>query len=150
MSANEKDWVKLLDVTQFSYNLKMSKATHKSPFKLSTRQQPLTPPTLEIDYTGRSPTTFKFANGWHKQADIASSYLDKATKKMKKWANKKRRHTEHKVRAWCLSRSFPQQFKSLRLMYKGLARRFESPFPIHGWCKMVHGLFHKRLMSQDA
>ncbi|RVW88339.1 Transposon Ty3-I Gag-Pol polyprotein [Vitis vinifera] len=41
---------------------------------------------------------FKFAKGWHEQADIARSYLDKAAKKMKKWADKKRRHTEYKVR----------------------------------------------------
>ncbi|RVX02486.1 hypothetical protein CK203_031144 [Vitis vinifera] len=46
---------------------------------------------------GRSPTTIKFANGWHKQADIARSHLDKMAKKIKKWANKKRRHTEYKV-----------------------------------------------------
>ncbi|RVW64771.1 Transposon Tf2-8 polyprotein [Vitis vinifera] len=58
-------------------------ATNKSPFKLATGQQPLTPHMLTIGYTGRSPAAFKFAKGWHEQADIARSYLDKATKKMK-------------------------------------------------------------------
>ncbi|KAL6330114.1 hypothetical protein AAG906_040033 [Vitis piasezkii] len=72
-------------------------ATNKSPFELATGQQPLTPHTLTIGYTGRSPATFKFAKGWHEQADIARSYLDRAAKKMKKWADKKRRHTEYKV-----------------------------------------------------
>ncbi|RVW26150.1 hypothetical protein CK203_110544 [Vitis vinifera] len=37
-----------------------------------------------IGYMGRSLATFKFAKGWHEQADIAHSYLDKATKKKKK------------------------------------------------------------------
>ena len=79
VSSNQKDWAKLLDVTQFSYNLQRSEATNKSPFELATRQQPLTPHTLAIGYTGRSPTTFKFMKGWHEQANIVHSYLDKAT-----------------------------------------------------------------------
>ena len=94
VSANQKDWAKLLDIAQFSYNLQRSEATNKSPFELATGQQPLTPHTLTIGYMGRSPAAFKFAKGWHKQAEIARSYLDKAAKKMKKWADKKRRHTE--------------------------------------------------------
>ncbi|RVW62235.1 hypothetical protein CK203_064475 [Vitis vinifera] len=73
MSANQKDWAKLLDIAQFSYNLQRVRRPIRAP-------------------------AFKFAKGWHEQADIARSYLDKATKKMKKWADKKRRHTEYKVR----------------------------------------------------
>ncbi|RVW64250.1 Retrovirus-related Pol polyprotein from transposon 17.6 [Vitis vinifera] len=72
VSANQKDWAKLLDIAQFSYNLQRSEATNKSP-------------------------GFQVRKGWHEQADIARSYLDKAAKKMKKWADKKRRHTEYKV-----------------------------------------------------
>ncbi|RVW57778.1 Transposon Tf2-8 polyprotein [Vitis vinifera] len=116
---------------QFSYNLQRSEATNKSPFELATRQQPLTPHTLTIGYTGRSPAAFKFAKGWHEQADISRSYLDKAAKKMKKWADKKRRHTEYKVGDMVFSSSF-QQFKSLRLVHKGLMRRYEGPFPVLG------------------
>ena len=82
VSANQKDWAQLLDIAQFSYNLQMSEATNKSPFKLVIGQQPLTPHTLTIGYTGRSLTTFKFTKGWHEQADIARSYLDKAAKKI--------------------------------------------------------------------
>ena len=114
VSANQKDWAKLLDIAQFSYNLQRSEATNKSPFELATGQQPLTPHTLTIGYTGRSPAAFKFAKGWHKQADIARSYLDKAAKKMKKWVNKKRRHTEYKVGDMVLVKLLPQQFKSIR------------------------------------
>ncbi|RVW33012.1 hypothetical protein CK203_107571 [Vitis vinifera] len=63
VSANQKDWAKLLDIAQFSYNLQRSEATNKSPFELATGQQPLTPHTLTIGYTGRSPAAFKFAKG---------------------------------------------------------------------------------------
>ncbi|RVW63081.1 Transposon Tf2-11 polyprotein [Vitis vinifera] len=55
VSANQKDWAKLLDIAQFSYNLQRSEATNKSPFELATGQQPLTSHTLMIGYTGRSP-----------------------------------------------------------------------------------------------
>ena len=85
-----------------------------------------------IGYTGRSPATFKIAKGWHEQSDIARSYLDKATKKMKKWADKKRRHIEYKFRDMVLVKLLPQQFKSLRLVHKGLVRRYEGPFPMLG------------------
>ncbi|RVW22706.1 Transposon Tf2-2 polyprotein [Vitis vinifera] len=128
VSANQKDWAKLLDIAQFSYNLQRSEATNKSPFELATGQQPLTPHTLTIGYTGRSPTDFKFAKRWYEQADIARSYLDKAAKKMKKWADKKRRHTEYKVGDMVLVKLLPQQFKSLRPVHKGLVRRYEGPF----------------------
>ncbi|RVW38676.1 Transposon Tf2-8 polyprotein [Vitis vinifera] len=132
VSANQKDWAKLLDIAQFSYNLQRSEATNKSPFELATGQQPLTPHTLTIGYTGRSPVAFKFVKGWHDQADIARSYLDKAAKKMKKWADKKQRHTEYKVGDMVLVKLLPQQFKSLRPVHKGLVRRYEGPFPILG------------------
>ncbi|KAL6345668.1 hypothetical protein AAG906_017404 [Vitis piasezkii] len=115
VSANQKDCAKLLDITQFSYNLQRSEATNKSLFKLAIRQQPLTSHTLTIGYMGRT--------------DIARSYLDKATKKMKKWADKKRHHTEYKVGDMVLVKLLSQQFKSLRL---GLVRRYEGPFPILG------------------
>lgn len=95
VSIDQKDWAKLLDVTYFSYNLQKSEATNKSSFELTTRKQPLTPQNLMITYTGKNPTAFKFGKGWQEQADIAQSYLDKTTKRMKKWANKKWQHTKY-------------------------------------------------------
>ena len=58
--------------------------------------------------------------------------MNKAAKKMKKWADKKRRHTEYKVGDMVLVKLLPQQFKSLRLVHKGLVRRYEGLFPILG------------------
>ena len=43
VSANQKDWAKLLDIAQFSYNLQRIEATGRSPFELATWQQPNTP-----------------------------------------------------------------------------------------------------------
>ena len=58
--------------------------------------------------------------------------MDKAAKKMKKWADKKRRHTEYKVGDMVFVKLLLQQFKSLRLVHKSLMRRYEGPFPVLG------------------
>ena len=57
-------------------------------------QQPMIPHTLARGYIGKSPKAYKLAKGWHGQADIARSYLEKAAGRMKKWADKKRRHAD--------------------------------------------------------
>ena len=108
VSANQTDWAKLLDVAQFSYNLQRSEATERSPFEIVMGQQPMTPHTLARGYIEKSPAAYKFAKGWHEQADIARSYLEKAAKKMKKWADKKRRHAEFLVGDLVLVKLIPQ------------------------------------------
>ena len=44
---------------------------------------------------------------------------------------------EYKVGDMVLVKLLPQQFKSLRLVHKGLVRRYEGPFPILGKVKKV-------------
>ena len=84
----------MLDIAQFSYNLQRSESTGPSPFELATGQQPMTLHTLAIGYKGPSPSAFKFAKGWHEKSDMARAYLAKAAKRMKKWADTKRRNSE--------------------------------------------------------
>ena len=43
MSANQKDWTKLFDIAQFSYNLQRSESTGQSPFEIVMGKQLLTP-----------------------------------------------------------------------------------------------------------
>jgi len=61
VSANQKDWAKLLDVAQFLYNLQRSEYTGRSPFEIVTGQQLLTSSSIAIGYKGPSPPTYKFA-----------------------------------------------------------------------------------------
>ena len=56
--ANQKDWAKLLDTAQFSYNLQRSEATGKSPFELATRRQPNTHQSLLVDAGLKSPGAY--------------------------------------------------------------------------------------------
>lgn len=130
MSANQKDWVRLLDVAQFCYNLQRSESTGHSPFELATGRQPLTPHTIAGGYTGRSPAAFRFAKDWQEQSDIAKAYLEKAAKRMKKWADMKRRPIEYKEGDLVMVKLQPQQFKVFRKIHKGLIRKYEGPFPI--------------------
>ncbi|KAH9697420.1 Endonuclease [Citrus sinensis] len=90
-SAHQWDWAKLLDITQFSYNLQRSEATGKSPFEIIMGFQPMTPNAIASTYGGKSPAAHKLAREWHEEADITRAYLDKAARKMKKWADTRRR-----------------------------------------------------------
>lgn len=78
MSANQRDWARLLDVAQFSYNLQRSEATGRTPFELATGQEPHTPHTLVSSYKGRSPGAYRLAKTWEEYTDTARSYLEKA------------------------------------------------------------------------
>ncbi|KAL4572161.1 hypothetical protein LXL04_018930 [Taraxacum kok-saghyz] len=130
VSANQRDWAKLLDVAQFSYNLQQSEATGRSPFELVTGQQPLTPQELTKCYKGDSPHAYKFIKGWNEELDIARSYLTKASKRMKKWADQKRQPREFLIGDEVMVK-FPQKmFKSTRQVHKGLTRRYEGPYKV--------------------
>ncbi|KAK0606869.1 hypothetical protein LWI29_005470 [Acer saccharum] len=78
VSAHQRDWAKLLDVAQFSFNLQRSEATGKSPFEIVMGQQPMTPNAIASTYGGKSPAAHKLAREWHEQADITRACLDKA------------------------------------------------------------------------
>ncbi|PKI68931.1 hypothetical protein CRG98_010690 [Punica granatum] len=59
--------------------------------------QPSTSSTVASGYKGNSPVAYKLAKSWQEEADLARSCLNRATKRMKKWADKKRRHVEYSV-----------------------------------------------------
>ncbi|TXG71332.1 hypothetical protein EZV62_006267 [Acer yangbiense] len=130
VSTHQRDWAKLLDVAQFSFNLQRSEATGNSPFEIVMGQQPMTPNAIASTYGGKSPAAYKLAREWHEQADITRACLDKAARKMKKWADTRRRHIEFNEGDLVLVKLLPQQFKSLRQVHKGLVRKYEGPFPI--------------------
>ncbi|CAN6676628.1 unnamed protein product [Malus baccata var. baccata] len=130
VSANQRDWAKLLDVAQFSYNLQRSESTRKSPFELAIGQQPLTPNTVVTGYTGNSPAAFKTAKEWQLAHELARAHLEKASKKMKKWADRKRRNVEFQTGDQVFVKLNASQHKSTRGLHKSLLRKYEGPFPI--------------------
>ncbi|CAL2267189.1 unnamed protein product [Prunus armeniaca] len=130
VSANQRDWAKLLDVAQFSYNLQRSESTRSSPFELATGQQPMTPNTVVSGYTGSSPAAYKTAKEWQVTNELARAQLEKATRTMKKWADKHRRDVVFQPGDMVFVKLNPSQHKSTRKLHKALLRRYEGPFPI--------------------
>ncbi|PKI57042.1 hypothetical protein CRG98_022546 [Punica granatum] len=65
--------------------------------ELYLRHYPLTPSTVASGYKRNSPAAYRLAKSWQEEADLARSCLNRATKRMKKWADKKRLHVEYSV-----------------------------------------------------
>ncbi|KAE8736351.1 cytochrome P450 78A7-like [Hibiscus syriacus] len=127
VSATQRDWPKLLDVAQFSYNLQRSEATNQSPFEIVIGQQPLTPNAVVTGYQGPNPTAYQFAKEWQEQHELARACLHKAGKRTKKWADRKRRDVNFEVGDLVLAKLSG----ILRNPYhKGLVRRYEGPFKV--------------------
>ncbi|PKI62932.1 hypothetical protein CRG98_016691, partial [Punica granatum] len=60
--------------------------------------------------------------------NIATSYFQTATKRMKKWADKKRRHVEYSVGDFVLVKL--HNILRHKDVHKGLTRRYEGPFQV--------------------
>ncbi|KAJ7943087.1 Retrotransposon protein, putative, Ty3-gypsy subclass [Quillaja saponaria] len=129
-SVNQRNWPKLLDTAQFCFNAQKSSATNRSPFEIVTGQQPLLPHTLDGPYTGKSPKAHHFTKDWKQNIDIARAYLEKASKRMKKWADKGRRQLEFQVGDLVLVKLTKEQLKGLRGQDHKLIRKYEGPLPI--------------------
>ncbi|TXG67083.1 hypothetical protein EZV62_008358 [Acer yangbiense] len=90
----------------------------------------MTSNAIALTYGGKIPTAHKLAREWHEHADITQACLDKAARKMKKWADTKRQHLKFSEGDLVLIKLLPQQFKSLRQVHKGLVKKYEGPFSI--------------------
>nr|XP_028958767.1 uncharacterized protein LOC114824969 isoform X1 [Malus domestica] len=112
-----------------------AKPPSKSPYRMSPPelaigQQPLTPNTVVTGYTGNSPAAFKTAKEWQLAHELARAHLEKASKKMKKWADRKRRNVEFQTGDQVFVKLNASQHKSTRGLHKSLLRKYEGPFPI--------------------
>ena len=153
VSANQKNWTQLLDAAQFCFNSQKSSATNKSPFEIVNGQNPLLPHTVD-NYRGGNPRAFRFTKDWKTNVDVARAYLEKASRRMKKWADQGRRPLEFKVGDMVMVKITAEQFRSLRSQDGRLVRRYEGPLPVVAkvgrtsykveppkWMK-VHPVFH--------
>jgi len=106
--ANQRDWVRLLDATLSSYNSHRSKSMRKTHFRwqLSSNHSPLL--RLPLLNKGKNLRAHHMAKFLQERADDMQSYDDKATKKMKKWANKKQRPTTYQVGDKVMVKLLPQ------------------------------------------
>lgn len=62
--------------------------------------------------------------------ELAKASLAKAARKMKKWADLKRRHREFEEGDLVMVKLIPQTIRNYKRSHKGLLRRYEGPFPV--------------------
>ncbi|KAK8663978.1 hypothetical protein V6N13_083783 [Hibiscus sabdariffa] len=154
IQANQKEWPQLLDVAQLSFNSQKSSPTNKSPFEIVTGQQPRLPHTALQTYQGKSPRAFNFTREWQRNIEIARAYLEKAAKRMKKWADRGRREQQFEVGDLVMVKLMAEQLRFLRNKDRRLVRKYEGPIPVVAkvgnnsykikpptWMK-VHPVFH--------
>ncbi|KAK2975727.1 hypothetical protein RJ640_010786 [Escallonia rubra] len=127
VSATQKNWVKLLDVTQLCFNSRKSSSTGKSAFEIVNGQQPLLPHTVNVPNAGKSPRAISFSEEWRQNIDLAHSYLEKAARRMKKQADKNRRSQEFNVGEKVMVKLLPQDRKFIRGRDSCLLQKYEGP-----------------------
>ena len=69
----------------------------QSPFEIVLGRQPFTPNTIALGYTRTSPPAYKFARDWQENQNLVRAHLSRAIKRMKKFADKKRRPVKYQV-----------------------------------------------------
>nr|GEY55075.1 hypothetical protein [Tanacetum cinerariifolium] len=74
---------------------------------------------VTASYERSSPAAYKMMKEWHEQADMARASLYKATKRMKKWADERRRHVEFKVGDQVMRRGVPS-YKDYLIKWRNL------------------------------
>ncbi|KAL0368101.1 UNVERIFIED_CONTAM: Transposon Ty3-G Gag-Pol polyprotein [Sesamum calycinum] len=133
VSASEQNWVDLLDVAQFNYNLHKSSAMGMSPFELAHGQQPTTPNEISVQKTGgKCPAAYRFARSKQELLDEAKDSLAKAQRRMKKYADMVSRHVEFSVGDQELLKLAPQVLNKIssKSVHRGLIPKYDGPFEV--------------------
>jgi hypothetical protein len=98
VSTSQKNWLDLLDVAQFAYNMHKSSATGMSPSEMVFGQQPIAPHEIAAQKTGgKCPAAYRFIRERQELMQQAKDSLAKAQRRMKKYADAKRRSLEFSV-----------------------------------------------------
>ena len=133
VTATQKNWVDFLDTAQFCYNLHRSSAIGMSPFELAMGWQPRTPLDVAKQWVGGdSPAAHRLAISRQEIFDEARESLEKATRRMKKYADQHRQALEFHIGDKVLLRLTPQILKkvSSKTRQRGLIPKFEGPFEV--------------------
>ncbi|KAA0053382.1 reverse transcriptase [Cucumis melo var. makuwa] len=130
VNARQKNWVQLLDVAQFFFNAQTSSSTGRSPFEIVSRRQPVLPHLVDHPFAGKNPQALNFTKKWKQTNNIARAYLEKASKRMKKWADKKRRPLEFRAGDQVLIKLRPEQVGFRGRKDQRLIRKYEGPVEV--------------------
>ncbi|XP_074270862.1 uncharacterized protein LOC141594769 [Silene latifolia] len=81
-------------------------------------------------YGGRTKKAHEYVKEWNVNAEIARAYLEKASRRMKKWADQNRRPREFKVGDMVMVKLNKEQMRFLRGRDKRLVRKYEGPIQV--------------------
>jgi hypothetical protein len=132
-STSQKNWLELLDVAQFAYNMHKSSATGMSPSELVFGQQPLAPHEVAAQKTGgKCPAAYRFARDRQELLEQAKDSLAKARQRMKKFADEKRRPLEFAVGDMVMLKLPHKVLRKFRrgIIHKGLMPKYDGPFEV--------------------
>ncbi|KAA0053470.1 reverse transcriptase [Cucumis melo var. makuwa] len=130
VNARQKNWVQLLDVAQFCFNAQTSSSTGRSPFEIVSGRQPILPHLVDHPFVGKNPQALNFTKEWKQTNDIARAYLEKASKRMKKWADKKRRPLEFQAGDQVLIKLRLEQVRFRGHKDERLVRKYKGPVEV--------------------
>jgi hypothetical protein len=92
VSTSQKNWLELLDVAQFAYNMHKSSAIGMCLSKLVFAQQPLASHEIVAQKTGgKCPVAYRFVRERQELLQQANDSLAKAQRRIKNFADEKRR-----------------------------------------------------------
>ena len=130
VDARQKNWIQLLDVVQFCFNCQTSSSTGKSPFEIVSGRQLALPHIIDHPYVVKNPQAQNFTREWKQTTDIAQAYLEKASKHMKKWADKKCWPLQFRAGDQVLIKLRPEQIRFRNRKDQKLVRKYEGPVEV--------------------
>ena len=127
--------MELLEPAQLSYNLHRSSATGISPFEVAIGFQPRKPLDVlvsEQPSRNMSPDAYKFVKSRQDLLDEARDSLKKASRRMKKYADKGKRPLEFEEGEKVFLKLTPQIWKKIlnKQFQRGLIPKYDGPFEI--------------------
>ncbi|XP_069149522.1 uncharacterized protein [Solanum lycopersicum] len=99
---------------------------------------------------------YHLAKGWEEHLDTAMSYMEKESKKMKKFSDRKHQPTDYKEGDMVLVKFNIRQFKGLKGAHQNIVHKYESPFKIAAKVgkisyklelPKIHSVFHASVLK---
>ncbi|KAA0032575.1 reverse transcriptase [Cucumis melo var. makuwa] len=90
VDGRQKNWVQLLNVTQFGRSAQTDSLIKRSPFAIKGNRHYVLPPLADGPYVGDRPQVHRVGQEWKQMADIARVYLEETLRPMEIRVDQKR------------------------------------------------------------
>ncbi|KAA0046992.1 uncharacterized protein E5676_scaffold68G001120 [Cucumis melo var. makuwa] len=90
VDGRQKNWVQLLQVTQFSHSAQTDSLIKRSPFEIKCKRHSVLPPVADDPYVGDRPQVHRVGEECEQMANIARVCLEEASRPMEERGDQKR------------------------------------------------------------